>query len=144
MKHWIFTESHLNWEFDNHEGHNFFGVPNSRLVSAKKISKGDIAFIYVFGRAGKKSAISGLRKVISSELIPIRKIHKYDSVTMDFGIPTKPIISLQEDDWIEIKPLINKLECIKNKKSWGSSFRTCFMGITSNDADFLLKEIKKV
>ena len=71
------------------------------------------------------------QKFVAIGEIPDESIEKV-RISADFE-PFRRNIDFKKSKEVEIRPLIEKLEFIKNKKSWGFIFRTGFFEVPEHD-----------
>lgn len=99
----------------------------------KRMKKGDFIIYYsgkqTLGKPGKCQEFTALGKVIGDEIYQFR-------VSEDF-FPSRRSIEFFQCDDTSILPLINDLDFIQNKKSWGYPFRVGFFEINRHDFDLI-------
>lgn len=99
----------------------------------KRMKKGDFILYYsgkqTIGKPDKCQEFTALGKVIDDETYQVQ-------VTEDFCPSRRNIVFLQCED-TSILPLINDLQFIQNKKSWGYPFRFGFFEINKHDFDLV-------
>lgn len=95
----------------------------------KRMKKGDFIIYYsgkqTMGKLEKCQEFTALGKVIDDETYQVQ-------VSEDFCPSRRNIEFLQHED-TSILPLINNLDFIQNKKSWGYPFRFGFLEINQHD-----------
>lgn len=98
-----------------------------------KMKKGDFVVYYsgkqYFGKPEKCQEFTAIGKVKDEEIYSFQ-------MTKDF-CPFRRNITFFESKDISILPLINHLECIKNKKYWGYPFRFGFFEIIKSDFELI-------
>jgi hypothetical protein len=113
----------------------FMQANHGKATSLKKLQTGDSVIFYSpkveFEGNEKLQAFTGIGKVADD------KIYQVD-MTPDFH-PFRRNIKFQKSKEVSIIPLIDKLEFIKNKKSWGYSFRFGFLEINESDFNTISK-----
>ena len=95
----------------------------------KRMSEGDFIIYYsgkqTFGKTDKCQQFTALGKVIDQEIHHVQ-------ISENFN-PSRRKIEFSECKEISIIPLIDDLDFIPNKKSWGYPFRFGFFEINSHD-----------
>jgi hypothetical protein len=103
----------------------------------KRMKKGDFVIYYsgkqILGKPDKCQEFTALGKVIDDETYQFQ-------VSEDFCPSRRNIEFLQCDD-ISILPLIDYLDFIQNKKSWGYPFRFGFFEINNHDFDLISSQM---
>lgn len=98
-----------------------------------RMKKGDFVIYYsgklYFGKPEKCQEFTAIGEVKDDEVYSFQ-------MTKDF-CPFRRNITFFESKDISILPLINDLEFIKNKKSWGYPFRFGFFEINRHDFDLI-------
>lgn len=138
MAYWLIIETVENWHHDKQSGFMHFGMPAHKRKMAEKVREGDTLVTYVT----KISAFSDTRSVSSNELISINK-QEYDHAYYDFAISTKPSVVLEEDQWIKVHSLLDKLNLTKDMKDWRFAFRQTMRRLTDEDGEYLVQLISK-
>ena len=91
----------------------------------KRMKKGDLIVYYsgkqTMGKQDKCQEFTALGKVIDGEIYQFQ-------VTEDF-CPSRRNIEFSKGEDVSILPLINDLDFIRNKKSWGYPFRFGFFEV---------------
>lgn len=99
----------------------------------KRMGKGDFVIYYsgkqTMGKPDKCQEFTALGKVIDDEVYHVQ-------VSEDF-CPSRRSIEFLKCEATSILPLINDLEFIQNKKSWGYPFRFGFFEIKQHDFDLI-------
>ena len=85
------------------------------------------------GNVEKCQEFTALGKVIDDEVYPFK-------VSADF-CPSRRNIKFLDTKDLSIIPLIENLEFISNKKSWGYPFRFGFFEINKNDFDLISSQM---
>ncbi len=103
----------------------------------KRMKKGDFVIYYsgkkTMGKAHKCQEFTALGKVLDDETYQVQ-------VSQDF-CPSRRNIEFMECKDISILSLIDKLDFIQNKKSWGYPFRFGFFEINQNDFDLISSQM---
>jgi hypothetical protein len=103
----------------------------------KRMKKGDFVIYYsgkqILGKPEKCQEFTALGKVIDDETYQFQ-------VSEDFCLSRRNIEFLQCNN-ISILPLIDYLDFIQNKKSWGYPFRFGFFEINNHDFDLISSQM---
>ena len=135
-KSWIIVESLNNWKEDKKNNFKLIGI-NPKKIKQKKISNGDIFFTYI----SKIKKFSDCRRVISVETHETPSNINYDK---DFPncIKTEIVKELKEENWLELKLLLNSLEIFALTKSPQLKLLNAPTLINVYDSNQLLKLMK--
>ncbi len=99
----------------------------------KRMRKDDFVIYYsgkqTFGKTEMCQEFTAIGKVKDDEVYPFQ-------MSADF-CPFRRNIQFFESEDVSIRPLINDLEFIRNKKSWGYPFRFGFFEIQKHDFDLI-------
>jgi len=105
---------------------------HGKSAPLKRMRKGDFVVYYsgkqTIGKPEKCQEFTAIGKVKDDEVYPFQ-------MTADF-CPFRRNVEFYKSKDVSILPLINQLDFIKNKTSWGYPFRFGFFEI--NDQDFKL------
>jgi predicted RNA-binding protein len=127
-KYWLAISNHENWEIL--KKNNIWGVSRRNPNAIAKINIGDLILIYVSSIIMDKKVISpvvitGAYESLSSVYEDTNKIflppNRNPEEVFPLRIKLKPISIFLEP--VEFKPLIPKLNFIKNKKMWNGHIR---------------------
>ena len=110
MNYWIIVESYHNRNEDAIHKFQYLGVDLDKF-KRKKFSNEDILITYVT----KLMKFSDIRKVVDNELIDLPETFDY-YFKLTKCIQTQILINLDEVEWIDAIPILNKLESFKDKK----------------------------
>jgi len=110
MNYWIIVESYHNRNEDAIHKFQYLGVDLDKFKK-KKFSNEDILITYVT----KLMKFSDIRKVVNNNLINLPNTFNY-SFKLTKCIQTQILKNLDEIEWINAKPILNKLETFMNKK----------------------------
>lgn len=127
MQYWLCVLRKENFDINASKNFSCIGFSKRFLKSAMEINIGDKVVIYV---ASKISKIAGIVEINSDYY------ESYDWVWDDvfpIRLKTKPFIILENDKFIDIRILINKLSFIRNKKAWRYYFRHSLKKIDFKD-----------
>jgi len=122
MAYWLCITNEENWEII--KKNKIWGVAEKHQNTISKVKKGDRCLIYVkqekIGDELKESRIVGEYEVISEVFKDSKRIFKSPpnmrNESFPYRIKLKPIKVFKKP--IEFKPLIPKLNFIKNKRKW--------------------------
>jgi hypothetical protein len=130
-KYWILVASKDHVKKGFAEG--FAQACHGKAAPMRRMKKGDYIIYYssklTFGRDEKCQEFTAIGQVINDETYQVQ-------VTADF-CPSRRNIEFIESQDVSILPLINDLEFIENRKSWGYPFRFGFFEINKHDFDII-------
>ncbi|WP_130736027.1 EVE domain-containing protein [Flavobacterium sp. J27] len=110
---------------------------HGKAAPLKRMKKGDFIIYYSgkqsFGKPEKCQEFTAIGKVIDNEVYSFQ-------TTTDF-CPSRRNIAFLESKDISILPLIDELNFIQNKKSWGYPFRFGFFEINQHDFDLISSQM---
>jgi|SRR5699024_6090724 len=105
----------------------------------KRMQKNDFVIYYsgkqTFGKTEKCQKFTAIGRVKDDEVYSFQ-------LSADF-CPYRRNIQFFESKDVSIRPLINDLEFIRNKKSWGYPFRLGFLEIQKHDFDLISSRMLK-
>lgn len=135
IKYWICVASKDHVKTGIAEG--IAQACHGKASPLKRMKKGDYIIYYsgkqTMGKAVKCQEFTALGNVIDDEIYQIQ-------VTEDFCPSRRNIVFLQCED-TSILPLINDLQFIQNKKSWGYPFRFGFFEINKHDFNLISSQM---
>ncbi|KQB39645.1 EVE domain-containing protein [Flavobacterium aquidurense] len=115
----------------------FIQVCHGKQAPLKRMQKEDYLLVYsskiTMEENEKCQAFTALGKVIDDEV--------YDFQMTENFVPFRRNIQFMECNEVSILPLIENLEFISNKKSWGYPFRYGFFEINENDFNFITSKM---
>jgi hypothetical protein len=118
---------------------SFIQVCHGKQTPLKRMKQGDYLLVYSSKNTmegnEKCQAFTAIGKVVDNE------VYQYQ-MTNDFK-PFRRNIEFKECKEAPILPLINDLDFIPNKKSWGYPFRFGFFEIKENDFNFITSKMVK-
>jgi len=118
---------------------NFIQVCHGKQAPLKRMKKGDYLLVYsskqTFEGNEKCQAFTALGQVIDDEVYPFQMSDNFK--------PFRRNIKFMECLETPILPLINELEFIPNKKSWGYPFRFGFFELKENDFNRITSKMVK-
>ncbi len=110
---------------------------NGKASPLKRMKKGDFVIYYsgkqTMGKADKCQEFTALGTVIDDKVYPFQ-------ASKDF-CPSRRNMEFLPCREISILPLINDLDFIQNKKSWGYPFRFGFFEINKHDFDLIKSQM---
>ena len=117
----------------------FIQVCHGNQSPLKRMKKDDYLLIYsskntIEGNE-KCQAFTALGKVMDDEVYQFQMTENFK--------PFRRNIKFMECEEVPISPLVNDLEFISNKKSWGYPFRFGFFEIKENDFNFITSKMLK-
>ncbi|WP_316831973.1 EVE domain-containing protein [Pedobacter aquatilis] len=105
----------------------------------KRMRKGDFIIYYsgkqTLGKDDKCQAFTALGQILDD----VPYLHQ---VAPDF-CPSRRNVEFRQTNDVSILPLINDLDFIKNKKSWGYPFRFGFFEINQHDFELIASQMLK-
>ena len=123
IKYWVIVAS------KDHVRTGIAQACHGKSSPLKRMSQGDFIIYYsgkqTFGKTDKCQQFTALGKVIDQEIHHVQ-------ISENF-YPSRRKIEFSECKEISIIPLIDDLDFIPNKKSWGYPFRFGFFEINSHD-----------
>lgn len=139
MAYWFLIERKENWEVDRREGFRRFGIARSKISLAAKIKKGDLLIFYV------SSGISKLADVREANKDGIEKLPMGGDYDTAFPscILTRPYITLERENWIPLRPLIERLSFIDTTKDWRQNLRNSLRLLSDADGALLLTSMRR-
>jgi EVE domain len=118
---------------------SFIQVCHGKQSPLKRMKKGDYLLVYSSKNTmegnEKCQAFTALGKVMDDE------VYQYQ-MTENFK-PFRRNIEFMKCEEVPISPLVNDLEFIPNKKSWGYPFRFGFFEINENDFNLISSQMLK-
>ena len=130
-KYWIIVASKDHVKRGTAEG--FAQVCHGRSSPLKRMKKGDFIIYYsgkqTMDKPAKCQEFTALGKVTDDEIYQFQ-------VSEDF-CPSRRNIEFSACEDTSILPLIDNLDFIQNKKSWGYPFRFGFFEINQHDFDLI-------
>ena len=111
----------------------FVQVCHGKAAPLKRMKKGDFILYYSgelhFGKPEKCQEFTGIGRIEDEEIYPFY-------MSADF-CPSRINVNFFKADDTSILPLINDLDFIKNKKSWGYPFHFGFFEINEHDFNLI-------
>lgn len=134
-KYWIIVASKDHVKNGIKEG--IAQACHGKAAPLKRLGKGDFVIYYsgkqFFGEPDKCQEFTAIGEVKDDDVYQFQ-------MTPDF-CPARRNIDFYESKNISILPLINSLDFIKNKKSWGYPFRFGFIEINQYDFDLISSQM---
>lgn len=130
-KYWIIVASKDHVEIGITEG--IAQACHGKVAPLKRMKKGDYLIYYsgkqTLGRPDKCQEFTALGKVADDKIYQVQ-------ISENF-CPSRRNIEFFQCKKASILPLINNLDFIQNKKSWGYPFRFGFFEINQHDFDLI-------
>ena len=127
VKYWIIVASKDHVKTGIEEG--IAQACHGKAAPLMRMQKDDFIIYYsgkqTFGKPDKCQKFTAIGKVKDDEV--------YDYQMSPAFCPSRRNIDFFESEDVSILPLIDKLDFIQNKKSWGYPFRFGFFEINQND-----------
>jgi predicted RNA-binding protein len=134
-KYWIATISKEHAQRAINGG--FIQVCHGKEAPLKRMQKEDYILIYsskiTMEGNEKCQSFTALGKVVDDEVYAFQMTENF--------IPFRRNIQFMDANEVSILPLIENLEFIPNKKSWGYPFRYGFFEINENDFNFITSKM---
>ncbi|OMQ11678.1 EVE domain-containing protein [[Flexibacter] sp. ATCC 35103] len=134
-KYWIATISKEHAQRAISGG--FIQVCHGKEGPLKRMQKEDYILIYsskiTMEGNEKCQSFTALGKVVGDEVYSFQMTENF--------VPFRRNIQFMEANEVSILPLIENLEFIPNKKSWGYPFRYGFFEINENDFNFITSKM---
>lgn len=131
IKYWIIVASKDHVKIGVKQG--VAQACHGKATPLKRMQKGDFVIYYsgkeTFGKTNKCQEFTAIGKVKDDEVYPFQ-------MTADF-CPFRRNINFFDCEEISILPLVNLLDFIPNKKSWGYPFRFGILEINQNDFELI-------
>ena len=131
IKYWIIAASKDHVKNGITEG--IAQACHGKAAPLKRMQRGDFIIYYsgkqFFGKPDRCQEFTAIGKLTGDD------VYRFQ-MTPDF-CPSRRNIEFYESNDISILPLINRLDFIKNKKSWGYPFRFGFLEINQYDFDLI-------
>lgn len=134
-KYWVATISkeHIQRGIDG----GFIQVCHGKEAPLKRMRKEDYLLVYsskiTMEGNEKCQAFTALGKVADDDVYAFQMTENF--------VPFRRNIQFMKANEVSILPLIEKLEFIPNKKSWGYPFRYGFFEINENDFNFITSKM---
>jgi len=134
---WLVVERKENWDNDQQRGFALMGFPEKYQRRVATFKEGDLLFIYV---ASGHSCIADVRAVVEVE--PRKQWSlEWDDI-FPVRVKTRSVVALQEGHWVNIRPLIDRLEISRGRGDWRQCFRHALRRLSAADAQVLLAECR--
>ncbi|PIF46332.1 EVE domain-containing protein [Chryseobacterium sp. 52] len=134
-KYWIIVASKDHVKAGIAEG--IAQACHGKVAPLKRMKKGDCIIYYsgkqTLGNPDKCQEFTAVGKVLDDEIYQFQ-------VSGDF-CPSRRNIEFLPCKDISILPLIDDLDCIQNKKSWGYPFRFGFFEINKHDFELISSQM---
>ncbi len=134
-KNWIIVASKDHVQTGLSEG--FAQACHGKAAPLKRMRKGDFVIYYsskqTMGKLDKCQEFTAIGEVKSDDTYEFQ-------MTADF-CPSRRDVAFFEHNNTSILPLINDLEFIQNKQSWGYPFRFGFFEINKHDFDLISQQM---
>jgi len=137
MNYWLYVLRKENYEVSSLKKFSVIGLAKRNLNTAKKINIGDRIIIYIASRISK---FAGIIEVISD-------YYENNDIVWDGIFPirlrTKPYLILDNNKFIDVHGLVDKLSFIRNKTIWRNYFRHTIIKIEFKDYKLVEHHLKK-
>jgi hypothetical protein len=121
--HWLLVSSPENFEVSRTRGFDIAGMKSRHRKKVETVQTGDTVFFYMVGI----KAIGGLAEVTGTHFED--HTHIWDSrkegEEYPFRFPTKPVVILEKDQFVEVVDLVDALEYPKRwpREHWTLAFQ---------------------
>lgn len=136
-KYWVIVASKDHVQKGLAEG--FAQACHGKAAPLKRMKKDDFIIYYsskqIMNQPEKCQEFTAIGRVADDETYSFQ-------MSEDF-CPSRRNIEFFESEAISILPLINELDFIQNKKSWGYPFRFGFFEINEHDFDLISQQMLK-
>lgn len=136
-KYWVIVASKDHVKKGLTEG--FAQACHGKTAPLKRMKKDDFIIYYsgkqTMNKPDKCQEFTAIGKVADDETYSFQ-------MTEDF-CPSRRNIEFLKNEDVSILPLINELDFIQNKKSWGYPFRFGFFEINQHDFDLISQQMLK-
>lgn len=127
---WLLVERIENWIQDRNDGFRQIGIPERKEKLGNNIKKGDFLFFYV---SSGHSKFADIREATESGMVKLRLGGGYDT-PFPWCVRTKPLLTLEKENWVPIKPLIEELLFTRGKTDWRQLMRNSLRKLDIEDA----------
>ncbi|MFC1903755.1 EVE domain-containing protein [Chloroflexota bacterium] len=131
--YFMVVQTHYNWSLTKERNFTFIGFKDGQSRNIiRSIEIGDLLIYYV------SSGISSLGAIVevTSPLYKDSDLYWDDFYNLRFK--TKPIVILQEEQFVPFRPLVERLNFVKNKRRWANYVYHCIRIL--NESDFKLMQ----
>jgi len=129
--HFMVVENHDNWLKTKERNFTEKAFKDSQPNIIRSIELGDFLVYYI---SSSISALSGIVEVTSPMY---KRTELYWDDFYNIRFKTKPIIILEEGQFVPIQPLVGDLNFIKNKLRWRSYVYHSIRAISPGDFDLM-------
>jgi len=129
--HFMVVENHANWLKTKERNFTEKAFKDSQINIIQSIELGDFLVYYI---SSGISALSGIIEVTSSMY---KRTELYWDDFYNIRFKTKPIVILEEGQFVPIRPLVRDLNFIKNKLRWKHYVYHSIRRINSGDFDLM-------
>lgn len=146
VSYWIHAINVPNWELEISRGFFLLGISKRWKGLAKRVQKGDYIIFYIMQRPNPRDPrakmISGLFRVASEVYYETSQVWP-DGVYPHRAKLEPVLVAERAEQMLPIKPLIQKLKFIPNKKNWGRAFQTALLRMPKADFKLIKRELEK-
>lgn len=129
---WLIVESPSNWAVDRKNEFAHFGLPERFFYRREHFRAGDNLFTYVTG----KSCFSDIREITKSGVRKLPMGGDYER-SLPYCLDTKPVLVLEENRWLPVLDVKDKLKMTSQHSNWGLLFRSTPRKLDPSDAELL-------
>jgi hypothetical protein len=136
-KYWIVVVSkeHMQWGVEG----GFIQVNHGKEAPLKRMQIND--WIIIYSPSDSLGSKTKVQAFTAAGTVSDEKIYEFKM--SETFIPYRRNINFKDSKEVSILPLIENLEFIKNKKSWGFPFRIGFFEVNENDFKLIISKMLK-
>lgn len=135
---WLLVERLENWQRDKLDGFRQFGIPERKEKLGRSIQKGDLLFFYV---SSGRSKFADIREATEAGVTKLRLGGDYDT-PFPWCVRTRPVLTLPQEAWVPIKPLIGELSFTRDRIDWRQVMRNSLRRLDVVDAERLMRAME--
>lgn len=137
--HWLLVERVENWTTDYKDGFRQFGLPDSKKTRGSEIKTGDLLIFYI---SSGISSFADIREAQEDGVSKLRLGGDYDTA-FPWRVKTNPVLTLPQERWVSIKPLISELSFTVGKADWRQVMRNSLRRLSEADASIIIMAMRK-
>lgn len=140
MANWIVVGSAENMEIARERGFDMFGFKSTRGRMAADMRPGDKLIFYLVG-VMKFGGIVKVTSEVFEDHTPVFKSEKKPGEDYPFRVKTSPSVTLDEDQWLDVKDYAPRLEMTRSRSEhWRLAFQGNLHKISDEDFDLISKD----
>lgn len=138
MRFWLAVANDFNCQVLSNMGHPFYALSGCGSKLANHLEVGDLLILY---RANRDSGFIGMFEATGNAVNSAVRLQG-SARPFDVKIPWRPV-TLCESIPVSVRPLVEQLGFIKNKKNYGMSFRSNLRQISEQDLRLIGALVRK-